>query len=223
MPQISVITPTVRLEGLELVKRALKRQTFTDFEHIIMNRIGEPEENLYWTVYREYNRAVQSARGDLIVSWQDFTYAGPDTLEKFWAHYQDDPKVLVSAVGNKYEDDTWTVETWRDPRQRDDQGSFYECYHNDIEWNLAGIPKEAIYAVGGFDEQMDHYSSLCGLDVAQRLEFIGGWKFYLDQTIKTYSLEHGRLPQWEEKLPFNGPWQDRKREYITQPKLKYLI
>jgi len=213
MAQISVITPSVRPEGLKLVEKALRRQTFKDFEWIIVSSflpvtllevrwLEEPEKKKddLWVLNKAYNTAIQEARSDLIVSWQDYTYAKPDTLEKFWFHYQQDPKKLITAVGNKYSDETFTVQTWKDPRERDDQGTFYPCYWNDIEWNLCSVPKQAVLDVGGFDEEMDKYYGLDGFNVLNRIQDVGGYDFWLDQTIKSYSLEHGRLAgeKWDE-------------------------
>lgn len=234
---ISVLSPTCRLEGLKLVEKALKRQTEQSFEWVIGSRVKpenltipfiwvqDPpkEEGLYWTVYRSYNLMLKASKGDLIVSWQDYTYADPTALEKFLFHFNEEPKTLVTAVGGKYADETWSSKTWQDPRERTDSGSYYQCKHNDIEWNLAAVPKEAIYAVGGFDEYMDKFSSLCGLDVLERLNAIGGYDFKIDQTIKSYSTEHGRLPDWDEKTPFKGAWGERIKYYIEHgPVLDYL-
>lgn len=222
MPRISIITPTVREAGLALVDKALKRQTFRDFEWIVVRPEGKKPDGLYWTLYRDYNRGLRQSIGELIVSWQDYTYVPPDTLQRLWYHYTQEPKTLVGAVGNKYSDETWTNKTWQDPRESNKNGTYHQCYYNDIEWNFCSIPKEAIYVVGGFDEDLDKYSSLCGLDVLARLAIIGGYDFKLDQTIKTYSTEHGRLPNWEENSPFNGVWQRKLEEYQKQPILDYL-
>ena len=232
--KISVITPTVRDAGLALVEKALKRQTVA-FEWIIGSPfkpdidfphkwVKDPGKNKgdYWSIYKTYNSMVREAKGELIVSVQDYTFFNPDTLERFWFHHTNEPKTLIGAVGNKYQDDTWKVETWRDPRIRSDFGSFYQCYFNDIEWNLNSCPREAIYAVGGFDEYLDKYSSLCGLDILSRLNVLGGYDFKLDQTIKSFSTEHGRLPNWEENEPFKGPWQERLKYYEKHPVLKCL-
>lgn len=222
MISISILTPTVRPEGLDLVKRALARQTFRDFEWVVVQPEGDKPDGLYWTLYRDYNRGVRQCKGELIVSWQDHTFADPMALEKFWAHYTQEPKTIVTAVGNKYEDDTWQVMTWRDPRERTDHGSYYPCFFNDVELNLCAFPRDAFYAVGGFDEDLDKYSSLCGLDVLARLDIVGGWDFKIDQTIKSYSTEHGRLPGWDEHSPFNGVWAQRLAEYREHPVLSYL-
>jgi hypothetical protein len=219
--KISIITPSVRPQGLELVNKALRRQTFTDTEWLV-DMDDTKNKGDYWGIYKAYNRLIKKAKGELIISWQDYTYANPDTLGKFWQHYQDEPKTIVGAVGNKYVDDKWTVMTWKDPRERADKGSYHYCKFNEIELNLASFPREAFYAVGGFDETLDAYSSLCGLDVLVRLNILGGWDFKLDQTIKTYSLEHGRLPDWEENSPFHGVWDTKLQDYNKQPILSYL-
>jgi hypothetical protein len=222
MPAISVLTPTVRPDGLKLLEKALKQQTFRDFEWVVVQPEGPKPEGLYWTVYRDYNRGIKRCKGDLIISWQDYTYTKPDTLERFYNHFLQEPKTIVGAVGNKYSDDTWTVMTWKDPRERSDIGTYYPCYYNDIELNLASFSKQAFYDVGGFDETLDAYSSLCGLDVLERLNILGGWEFKLDQSIKSYSLEHGRLPEWEEHSPFHGAYEQHRKTYIETPRLTYL-
>jgi hypothetical protein len=230
--EISVITPTVRHEGLPLVAKALSRQTFDSFEWIIVSPqcperldydfrwIIDPlkKEGDYWTIYKAYNEAVRHAKGHLIVSVQDYTYFKPDGLAKF--HYYYDCGTVVSGVGNKYSDETFTEMTWKDPRIKGQ--SFRRCDYNEIEWNYCSIPKSAIYEVGGFDEEMDKYSSLCGLDILDRLRIKGGYKFYLDETNITYSLEHGRLPNWEENLPFQTAYPKRLKEYEKNPVLDYL-
>ncbi len=222
MGKITVITPSVRPKGLKLVEKALKRQTFRDFDWIVQGRGGEVPEGCVWRLNRDYNIAIKKAKGELIVSWQDWTYANPDVLERFWNHYQEEPKTLVTGVGNKYQDDTWTVMTWKDPRERSDQGSYYQCYFNDIEWNFCAVPKQAIYDVGGFDEFLDQWYGMDGYSVVDRINMIGGYDFKIDQGIKSYSLEHGRPPQWEEKNALHGPYNERRKDYLVNPLLPYL-
>lgn len=233
---ITVLTPTVRPDGLKLVEKSLKRQTNTDWEWVIVSPFQPTtsvphtwveevpkNEGDYWSIYKSLNKALKVCKGALIVSWQDYTYAKPDTLERFANHFKAEPKALVTGVGDKYADDTFTVVTWKDPRkQPHNPQRYYECYPQDIEWNLCSVPKEAILAVGGFDERLDKYSSLCGLDVVMRLEFQGGWSFKINQDIEHYSLEHGRLPEWSENEPFaNGVWKRFQAEYLENPRLNY--
>lgn len=221
---ITVITPTVRgEEALALVNKALKRQTFRDFEHIIANREGNVPEGLVWTLNRDMNRAIRQAKGYLIVSWQDHTYAGPDTLERFFQHFVQEPNTLVTAVGNKYSDPSWTVTTWQDPRIRKDQGTYYQCFFQDIEYNLCAIPKKAIYGVGGWDETLDAFYGMDGYSVSDRINMIGGYDFKIDQSIVSYSIEHGRPEKWEELNAIHGPYEKRRKAYFENPRLSYLI
>jgi len=244
LSMISIITPTVRPEGLDLVRKALKRQTFKDWEWIVVGKQNiwnymenkwnddypfywyeEPKLNKddLWALNKAYNKALFQAKGELIVSWQDYTYAKPDALEKFWFHYQNEPKTLITAVGNKYADDKWIVKTWQDPREREDQGTFYPCFFNDIEFNLCSIPEEALYAVGGFDESLDKFYGMDGFSVVDRLNLLGGYDFKLDQTIKSFSLEHGRLnPKWDELNWIGDRYNAKRLEYIDNPALNYL-
>jgi len=239
---ISVITPTVRVEGLKLVAQALQEQTFTDFEWLvgspreIMTGMLRPKarfvkdppkpEGYFWSLNRGYNELIRQAKGELIVSWQDWTYADPEALEKFWFYFtHGHDKTLISGVGNKYKDDTWKEIVWKDPRERSDQGSFYPCMWTDVEFNFCSVPKAAFYAVGGFDEELDRWAGMDHISVQERLLDAKGWEFYLDQTNKSYSLEHGRLPEWDEKHNLKGHYMERKAELKAQgvwPLLKYL-
>lgn len=235
---ISVVTPTTRPEGLELVEKALKRQTYKEWEWIVSAPVyvkvkgfkidqllsDPPKEPLdVWSLNKAYNKMLRHAHGELIVSWQDFTFADPDALEKFWWHYQANSKFVVSGVGNKYTDATWSTQTWQDPRERKDQGAFYECFPQDIEGNFAALPKGAFYEAGGFDEEMDQMFGLDFYDVMLRIDKLGKYKFYLDQTNKSYSLEHKRPERWQElNWITDGRYQKyaRRRNKI---RLDYLV
>lgn len=240
MGKITVISPSNRVDGLKLVCKALEKQTFKDFEWIVMTPFhncwiqtkgldtrlfSDPKkkEGDVWTLNKAMNAAIECAQGDLIISWQDYTYAKPDTLERFWYHYQDEPKTLVTAVGNKYDDETWSVINWADPRERADYGSYYPCFFNDIEFNLCSIPKKALFAVGGYDEYLDAYFGLDGYSMADRLNILGGWDFKIDQSIKSYSIPHGRPPDWDSRNAMNGPYEARRVGYLKNPVLNYLI
>ena len=206
--KISIITPTIRERGLELVYKALKYQIFKDWEWLIGSpfdpKIKEAKwvkddfKGGFWTLNRIYNRLIKEAKGELLVSWQDYTWAKPDALQKFWFHYQNNKKAVVSGVGNKYSDESWTNMVWKDPRQREDFGSFYETTFDNCEGNFCAVPKEAVLAVGCFIPEFDFAGF--GMDwysVFERLDEVGGWQFFLDQTNKSFSLPHPRNPNWD--------------------------
>lgn len=222
LSMISIITPTSRgKESLELVEKSLSRQTEQNFEWIV-EYASQPLPGNVWSLNRDYNTAIKKAKGDLIISWQDFTYADPECLEKFLFHYNQEPKTLVTAVGNKYSDNTWSIMTWKDPRERSDQGTYYPCFFNDIEFNLCSIPKEALYDIGGFDEYLDKFYGMDGYSVVDRINMLNKYDFKIDQTIRSYSLEHSRPALWEEKNALHGPYNDRRLAYLANPTLSYL-
>jgi hypothetical protein len=199
-----------------------------ELDGVIVVYIEEPpkKKNQLWTLNKAYNVAINEARGKLIISWQDYTFAGPNTLEEFWKHYEEEPNTLVSAVGNKYESEKWDVMVWKDPRIRDDVESFYPCYFQDIEWNLCSVPKKALCDIGGFDEGADSlYLGMDGFSVNERLWDLGGYDFKLDQSIKSYSLPHKRRDDWEELNGMYGGYEERRNSLVSLgqwPVLKYL-
>jgi hypothetical protein len=220
MPTVTVITPTSRTgNAIQIVEKALKKQTIKDFEWILQTkspvRVGDT-----WSLNRDMNDAIRKSHGKLIVSWQDCTSAGPDTLEKFLFHYQKDPTSIVSGVGNKYSDENWIVETWHDPRIKG--VSFHECPFNEIEFNLCAIPKKAFIDVGGYDEWLDKYYGMDGYSVVERLNILGKYKFYLDETIKSYSIEHDRPVDWDKKNAIGNVYNKRRKAYFEIPQLGYI-
>jgi hypothetical protein len=236
--KISCLTPTIRTAGLYLVKKALDRQMFKDFEWIICSPdkpklikdckydvtwLEDDFEGGVWSLNRAYNYMIKNARADLLVSWQDYTFANPDALQKYWDCYQSEPNTLVTGVGNKYTDESWTSMSWQDPRERRDQGTFYSCNPHDIEFNFCSIPKLALYDIGGFDEGMDFLGyGMDGCSVADRIDLLGGYDFKIDQTNKSYSLGHGRPVDWDEKNLLNGGYAKRMRELFDKDGFRVL-
>lgn len=249
MPKISVITPTVRPEGLRIVEQALARQTFEDFEWLIcspicpkeakttdysINWIEDDAEGGFWTLNRAYNKLFKAAGGELIVSLQDFVYINPDSLEKFWYAYEE-TKGCISGTGHQYdkvgENGKPFNRIWDDPRKTDKYGTFYECNWQDIEWNWAAIPRRYIFEAGGMDEQLDFLGY--GGDQLQLMERINdlGYKSFLDQTNESFTLRHDRSKHggqhhWDENhVVLNGKYDQRKEELKDQgiwPRLNYL-
>lgn len=236
MVKISVVTPSVRPEGLDIVRQSLNRQTFKDFEWIIvtpdngewskfrmelalkdgfindMVRLGDGENYLLfeppknegdmYSLNKAWNAAFKRARGELIVSFVDMTWAPPDALENFWIHYENNPKALVGGIGHQYaevQNNKPEVLVWQDPRARTDFGSFYEISPIDLEFCLTSVPRQAIYDIGGWDEKWDQFAALSEKEACLRMDKLG-YKFYLDQSIEYRALTHPRLTKdWEER------------------------
>ncbi len=232
---ISVVTPSVRPEGLELVERSLAEQSFQSFEWIVASPsrpvglsrpfrwVADPPRRAYerWTLNRVLNATVRASQASLLVSWQDFTAAGPDTLGRFWRHYCNAPRRLVSGAGHKYGDSSLSTRTWTDPRLGGGRGPG-PCPFAWVEFNLCSLPREAALDVGGFDEWLDRYLGMDGYSLLDRLDMVGGWEFWLDPFVETRSLEHARLDGWQEHNALGEPYLGRRLSYLRQPRLGYL-
>lgn len=231
--KITVVTPTIRREGLEIVRKSLLKQTHKDWEWLIGSpfdpQISEAtwvEDNFddgYWTLNRMYNALFRKASGELIVSLQDWIWVPKDGLEKFWTNYEEtNKKAVISGVGDQYETvNKWgkpEVKIWSDPRKNDKHGSFYECFPNDAEWNWCAIPFSAIKEAGGMDEHLDclGYGG-DQLQICARIDELG-YQFYLDQTNESYTVRHGRdsfggQENWDANhVLFNGKYDARIQE-----------
>jgi hypothetical protein len=227
---ISVITPSNRdLDGLKIIEKALRRQTHTDFEWIIgsphkpeldinFKWIQDPpkSDGDYWVLNKLYNMLIKESSGELIVSIQDYTSINPDALSKFW-YYKD---YIVSGVGNKYSDKKFVSSVWKDPRI-DDKASISVCDFSVIEGNFCSVPKSAIYEVGGFDEGLDKYAGMDWFSVLHRISLTGKYKFLLDMSNISYSIEHGRYDNWESNNALYI-YTDYCKRYDINYKLGYI-
>lgn len=212
---ITVITPSIHPDRLDILDRSLKRQTFKDFEWIVVGpdkmNIGlgtfvkEPpmDKGDFYCLNKAWNKAFAEAKGDLIVSYQDNIWIPPDTLERLNFHFEDKPNALIGTIGHQYSDlDDKGIPinmTWRDPRARGDLGVFYETQPSEIEFSFCSVPKKAIYDVGGLDEIYDIGPAVGEKEMCWRMDKIG-YKFYLDQSIEYKALQHPRqTSDWDEK------------------------
>ena len=209
--KISVVTPTIRKEMLDIVHRCLSRQTCMDFEWLI---VGPKELNYSWDKFIEeppkregdfynlnkaWNAAFKQAKGELIVSIVDGLWFPPDTLEKLWYHYENNPMSCIGGVGHQYdqmENGKPEHRVWFDPRMKEDL-QFYEVPPNDFELCVASLPLKGIKDVGGMDEKWDQYAALSEKELCYRMSTIG-YMFNLDQSIEYRAISHPRLHGQEE-------------------------
>lgn len=232
MSSISIITPTIRPEGLEIVKKGLDR-SIIPYEEWLIGSSFEPKYGKWvkddftggiWTLNRCLNKLIKEAKGDLIVSIQDYTFFAPDALDKFNFYYKQDSRNIISGIGDKYEEvyPERGKKVWVDPR-RDVYEKFSECPFHYIEGNFCAIPKQAFIDIGGFDESMDFIGF--GLDfysLLDRLDIQGKYKFYIDQTNESYSLTHGRVKDWDERNIDAQTYKGLREKYVINPVLSYL-
>jgi hypothetical protein len=247
---ITIITPTVRPEGIPILEKCLKRQTFQDFEWIIVCPkdcidpiekgmgdlnvdiliLEEPpkREGDYYSLNKAWNHAFKETNGDLIVNLVDWTWFAPDVLEKLWIHYKTDPKSCVSGIGHQYKEvvnGKPENRVWTDPRARLDQGSFYEVGPREMELCLTSFPTQLVKDVGGIDETFDQYAALSEKEMMFRAEKLK-YGFYLDQDIEYRAFQHPRLTgEWEERYGKGCEYYAKCLQEITDGKrlkLNYL-
>lgn len=140
--KISVITATIRPEGLQMVREGLREQTMQDFEWLVEIGLGFKKD-----FSAAMNRGIKRAKGDLIVFCNDFIKPPPDGLERFWRAYEENPDMAFVAPMGKQSGGTirwdWrTHQTWDIP-----------FTHFEMDW--CAVPKKLLYEVGGLDEEMD--------------------------------------------------------------------
>lgn len=213
--KISVITPSVRPEMLEIVKRCLNRQTFKDFEWLIVgpdsiskdiwllldddrfNFIQEPQKQKgdYYNLNKAWNKAFLEAKGELIVSIVDGLWFEPDLLDKLWTHYEVNPKAIISGIGHQYdriENGKPEHMVWQDLRINFSEKFFFETEPNHIELCVASIPMKAICDVKGFKEIYDIGAALSEKEMCVRMGK-RGYKFYIDKSLEYRAIRHKRL------------------------------
>lgn len=215
--KISVITPSTRPEMLPIVNKCLKRQDFDSWEWIIVspNKIiqelsidnttilSDPLKQKvdFWTLCKGWNKAYAHAKGELIVNIQDGIWFPPEILSKFWFHYQNNPRALVSAIGHQYEgfDDRGIPKdkVWHDPRSKTGV-SFEEVPPSEMEMVMCSIPKQALLECGGIDEEYDTCNGAQEKEMCWRLNKMN-WDFYVSHDIEYRAIHHPRLTDnWDD-------------------------
>jgi hypothetical protein len=226
-PKISVITPTVRPDGVEIIRKCLNRQDFDDFEWIVASPFEYKEcdlwlkdppkrEDDFWNLCKSWNQAYAHAKGDLILNVQDKIWFPQDTLSRFWFHFENNPKALVGAIGHQYsghdEHGKPINIVWADPRWRGDI-SFQEVAPSEMEMTMCSVPKKAVWDCGGIDEAYDKGPGAQEKEMCFRLRELG-YQFFIDHTIEYRAEQHPRLTK---------DWDDKYRTVITPLFVRHMI
>lgn len=217
--KISVITTSIRPQGLEITRKCLLEQTFKDYEWIVeLNWTGSHDLN------RAYNKALKRCKGELIVSLQDFIKVRPDYLQKWWDTYQKYPNSLITAPVGKTDQLDYSGDVrwdWRAYRMND-MDTVRDCKWDCWEIDNGAAPLKILKDVGGFDEELDKWWSSDNVSVGKRAHLLGyTFKCLFDNPGIAFDhdafLEH----------PFRGKERPalvnlRMDEYEKNPRLNYL-
>ena len=162
--KISVITPSIRPEGLEITRKCLAEQTFKDFEWLV--EIGTGNEH---DLNKAFNRCLRRAKGEIVVFLQDYIKIEPNALQLITETFNGTFTTYPVGKTNQLDfsgDIKWD---WR-------KNSIGEIGWNYWEIDFGACSLEQIKAIGGFDEELDKYWSCDNVNVGCRAN-IAGYKF----------------------------------------------
>lgn len=210
--KISVITPSIRPEGLKPNQEALASQNFDDFEWL--TEIGIPQQG--HDLNAAFNRMLRRAKGELIVFMEDYTKCTTNGLQKFWEAYQKEPNIFWTAPLGKTLD--WKEIKW-DGRAYAD-ASDIPHQHWEIDWGAA--PLKALKEIGGFDEELDKHWSCDNINVSYRA-YLNGYKFKNLFDNPAVAYDHDVLIPHPFRKNFNPSFnQSRMETFKPGEKLTYL-
>lgn len=198
--KISVVTPTIRPEGLKPVQASLANQTFTDFEWLV--DVGIPGRG--HDLNAAFNRMLRRAKGELIVFCEDWNKMPIDYLQKFWDAYVAEPEVFWTAPVGKVDklDDLSNIRwDWRSWTNKEDEGkqmidARWDCW----EIDSGAAPLKALKEIGGFDEELDQHWSCDNVNVGCRAD-IAGYKFK--------NLFHNPVVVWDHDAHAPHPFREK--------------
>lgn len=175
---ISVLTPSIRPQFLDLTQSVLEDQTFTDFEWIV--EVGL--RNCGFTLPSDMNKMLRRAKGDRIVILQDCIRILPNALEKINALSND---MWTFPVGQAREGETpeWD---WRNTTNGELLGPHY------WETDFGCAPRKAFFDVGGYDEEFNKGWSWDNVEIARRM-YRAGYKAYCTTQIRGVSMRHDEI------------------------------
>ncbi len=180
MKSISVITPSIRPDGLKVTFETLQQQTFTDFEWLPRLSILGVKPDLCY----QMNKALDEAQGSLVVFLQDWIMIEPTGLEMMWQSYLESPLTCWTApVGKQNELGGPVRWDWR-PFWKHREGIPYD--HWEIDWGCA--PRDVLVKEK-FCEQYDDGFGWENVDLALRLKFLG-LDFKVDPDNKAVAIDH---------------------------------
>lgn len=180
MPKISVISPSIRPQGLQTTFRTLQAQTFKDFEWLpMLSAPGEKPD-----LCRQMNAALKLATGEIIVFLQDHIEIDPEALQGIWALYEMNPTVCFTfPVGKKDGDEVkWD---WR-PYWCNENTPKIEPQRFEIDFAMA--PRVFMLP---FDERYDSGFGWENVEVAYRMAK-QGTQFAVEDCIRGVAFDHDK-------------------------------
>lgn len=202
-PRISVLTPSIRPEYLDITYKCLKAQSFKDFEWLV--EIDMPSEKFLLPV--ALNKMLARAQGEIIVMLQDCI----DIPNGFLQHVADkyDGKFVTYPIAKTDEDFKRHDFDWR-------KGNNGPIQPQEWEADLASAPRKAFYDIGGYDETFCDGWSWDNVEVAYRAK-AAGYEFRCDNYHYGLAIDHDKIIEhpFRGKLK-NNDWRARDTEVLCR-------
>ena len=205
---ISVLTPSIRPHGLSVTQSTLEKQTFQDFEWLV--EVGIPNKG--HDLNAAYNRMLRRAKGELVVSLQDYTTIAPDGLQRFWEGYKENPDTFFTAPVGKTLDWKEIKYDWRENKEAKMDWQRWE-----IDWGAA--PLEALKKIGGFDEALDEFWSCDNVNVGKRAS-MHGYKFMNLPDNKAVAYDHDKVETHPFRKNYNPDFNNERMGMIEREEIK---
>lgn len=209
--RLSILTPSIRPEGLKVVQECLQQQTFTDFEWFV--EIGLPAKGN--DLNAAYNRMLRRATGELVVSYQDWIQIPDDGLQKFWEAYQENKRTFFTAPVGKTTDWKKVVYDWR---ESPDAAMDWQRW--EIDWGAA--PLAALKEIGGFDESLDAYWSFDNVNVGLRAS-LAGYEFKNLHENKAIAYDHDAVSEHPFRDKYNPSFHNERLEDIRHGRWEKFV
>ena len=214
MPKISIITTSIRPKGLEIVRQSLLAQTFTDFEWLVdINWTGKHDLNA------AYNRCLKRAKGELVVSLQDYIKIEPGALQSLWEYYLDHKNTFFTCPVGKVDNEEYEGEPVWDWRAHEGAQPDWRMW----EIDFGGAPLSALKEIGGFDEYTDGMWSMDNVNVGCRAD-IAGYEFDCVRDVRGVAYDHDAFIAHPFRSQYKPLLQnmrmDEFRDGFTLPKLR---
>lgn len=209
--KISVVSPTLRPKGLEVMQECLSKQTLKDFEWLV--EVGIPERG--HDLNSAFNRMLKRAKGDLVVFYQDYIKIPDNGLESFYNAYLEAKDTFFTAPVGKTLD--WKDVSW-DWRVNKDVKMDWPRW--EIDWGAA--PLEALKKIGGFDEELDQFWSCDNVNVGCRAD-LAGFKFKNLVDNKAVAYDHDKTITHPFREKYNPQFHNaRLQEFRMGKTIDYL-
>jgi hypothetical protein len=114
---------------------------------------------------------LKRSKGELIVSYQDWIKIPDDGIEQFVKAHTESPKFYTAPVGQSANKDFsgYVKWDWRIHSQ-----AIMDWMRWEIDWGCA--PREALFKIGGFDEELDEFWTFDNVNVGYRA-MLDGYEF----------------------------------------------